>query len=190
MMTMSKPQSYSIDSLFRGLKGLLHSLPTDAEKRELLRDLKEAQDFLEELRLLVDAIPTMESSQELSVGLSRLYALTERAHRDNGLQRLLGLRGPAVGRKKTVVSADIEGRVSQLAAAIAESEIPELTELIAQEPLAVLKALAGDIGIRTRSKERKTDLASRIITHVENQRGYALLRGNGAETDAHAHNIK
>lgn len=175
---MSKSQSYSVESLFRGLKGLIHSLPSEGEKRELMRELKEAQDFLEELRLLVDAIPTMESSQELAVGLSRLDRLAERAHQDTALRKLLGLRGPAVGKKrKAVTQDDVTARVQQLEAAIAQSETSEITAVLSREPLAVLKELAGHFGIRTLSKERKADLANRINTHIENQRGYKLLRG-------------
>ena len=52
-----------MESLFKGLKSLLNSLPTEEEKSELLRNLGKAQDFLKELQLLVEAIPTMESSR-------------------------------------------------------------------------------------------------------------------------------
>ena len=183
-MTMSQSQPYSTEALFKGLKGLLRSLPTEEEKRELLRDLKAAQDFLEDLRLLVDAIPTMESSQELSVGLSRLDDLTERAQRDAGLRKLLGLRGPAVVKKKKAVSpegSDSDGRVSQLEQAITQSETAEITGLLAREPLAVLKELAGRFEVRTTSRERKSDLVNRIATHIENQRGYAILRGGESQ---------
>ena len=178
-MTTSKSQSYSIDSLFRGLRGLLGSLPTDVEKRELLRTLQETQEFLEELRLLVDAIPTMESSQELSVGLSRLNSLTDRAHRDAPLRRLLGIRGRTDDTKKVAAAhtGDIQGQVNHLADTISQSETHEITALLERESVAALKELAGRVGIRTRSKERKLDLIGRIVTHVENQRGYALLRG-------------
>lgn len=103
---MSQSSSYSIEALFRGLKGLLNSLPTEEEKKELQRNLNEAENFLEELRLLVEAIPTMESSRELSEGLSRLDILTERAYRDSGLRKLIGLRGPATDRKRETVAQE------------------------------------------------------------------------------------
>lgn len=174
---MPQPPTYSIDTLFRGMKGLLNSLPTEEEKSELLRDLTEVQFFLDELRALVEAIPTMESSGELAVGLSRLDALAARANQDAGLRRLLGLRGPAAGRSPRTV-ADANGRASELEAIIAQSETSNIADLLSRESLAVLKEVAGRFGIRTRSKERKPDLVRRIATHVENQRGYALLRGN------------
>ena len=60
-----------MEALFKGLKGLLNSLPTEEEKLEFLRNLNEAENSLEELRSLVEAIPTMESSRELSAGLSQ-----------------------------------------------------------------------------------------------------------------------
>ena len=176
---MTQPPSYSIEALFRGLKNLLNSLPTEEEKRELLRNLKEAQDFLEELRALVDAIPTMESSHELSAGLSRLDVLTARAYHDAGLRKLLGLRGLTSGRiRRPAAREDENGRAGELKAAVAQSETSDIADLLSREPLAVLKELAGSFGIRTPSRERKPDLIRRIETHVENQRGYALLRGD------------
>ena len=176
---MTRPTSYSIDTLFRGMKGLLNSLPTEEEKRELLRDLAEAQRFLDELRALVEAIPTMESSGELAVGLSRLDALAARANQDAGLRRLLGLRAPTAGRSRKT-AADANGRAGELEATIAQSETSNIADLLSRESLAVLKEVAGRFGIRTRSKERKPELVKRIATHVENQRGYALLRGNAS----------
>ena len=173
---MTRPPSYSIDTLFRGMKGLLNPLPTEEEKRELLRDLAEAQRFLDELRALVESIPTMESSGELAVGLSRLDALAARANQDAGLRRLLGLRAPTAGRGRKT-TADANGRAGELEATIAQSETSNIAGLLSHETLAVLKEVAGRFGIRTRSKERKPELVKRIATHVENQRGYALLRG-------------
>ena len=179
---MSLAPPYSMESMFRGLKGLLNSLPTEEEKCELLRNLTEAENFLEELRSLVEAIPTMESSRELSEGLSRLDILTARAYRDAGLRKLLGLRGPTAHRKKrTGASEDTNGRVSELEAKISHSETSEISDLLMRESVAVLKGVAGNSGIRTRSKERKQDLARRITTHIENQRGYTLLRGGDSQ---------
>ena len=180
---MNQASSYSMESLFRGLKGLLNSLPTEEEKRELLRNLNEVENFLEELRSLVEAIPTMESSRELTEGLSRLDILTERAYRDSGLRKLLGLRGSTADRKReTGTPEDTNGRVSGLEAKISQSETSEIADLLMREPLVVLKEVAGHSGIRIRSKERKQDLARRITTHIENQRGYTLLRGGESST--------
>ena len=180
---MNQSSQYSMESLFRGLKSLLNSLPTEEEKLELLRNLAEAQNFLEELRLLVEAIPTMESSRELTIGLSRLDILTERAYRDAGLRKLLGLRAPATEKnRKSAAHEDTTGRISELEAMISKSESTEITDLLAQESLAVLKGLASHFGIRTPSKERKLGLVQRIATYAENQRGYTLLRGSDSKS--------
>ena len=81
-------------------------------------------------------------------------------------------------KRKTGTSEDTNGRVSELEAKISQSEI---SDLLMRESLAVLKEIAGHSGIRTRSKERKQDLARRITTHIENQRGYTLLRGGDSQ---------
>ena len=63
--------SYSpTESLFKGLKNLLVSLPSEEEKSELIRTLKNAKEFLEDLQSLVEAFPSIESSHGLSEGLS------------------------------------------------------------------------------------------------------------------------
>ena len=101
---------------------------------------------------------------------------------DDGLRKLLGLRGPGVKRNgKRAAPEDTNGRVSQLEAKIEETATADIVDLLAGEPLAVLKEVAGHRGIRTLSKERKLDLVRRITTHAENQRGYTLLRGNDSQ---------
>ncbi len=178
-MSRSKSQSYPVESLLKGLRGLLDSLPTEAEKRELLRTFQEAEQFLEELRLLVEAVPTMESSQELAVGLSRLHSLTDRAHQDTQFRKLLGIRG-RTDRTEKALSAhagDVQEQVSQLADRVSKSETDEIRALLERESMADLKELAGRFGMRSPSRERKLDLVGRLVNHVENQRGYALLRG-------------
>ena len=184
-MSKRKSQAYPLETLLKGLRGLLDSLPTEDEKRELLRTLQEGQQFLEDMRLLVEAVPTMESSQELAVGLSRLNSLSDRAQQDPQLRRFLGIRNRTGGAKRASVArnGDVQEQVKHLVAVVSESETQEVPTLLERESIAVLKDLAGHFGIRTRSKERKMELVGRIATHVENQRGYALLRG-AEETNA------
>ena len=182
---MNHKSHYPTDTLFKGLKALLISLPSEEEKSELLRTLSESHSFLEELRLLVEAIPTIESSQELSVGLSRLDILVERAHRDAGLRRLLGLRDSTASKvKRTTTHEDAEARACRLEQELAQLETSDIVASLERsgEPLAVLTKLATRFGMRTRGKERKLELIKRIATHIENQRGYSLLRGEDSHS--------
>ena len=176
---------YPTDALFKGLRILLASLPTELEKRELLQTLKETQDFLDELQSLVEAIPTMESSGDLSAGLSRLDILGDRARENTALRRLLGLRGSTGTRsnsrtthENTAVRAnELEQELTQLENSAVITRLEN-----SKEPLAVLREVAKHLGMRTRGKERKLDLAKRIAIHVVNQRGYRKLRGENLAT--------
>ena len=174
-----RTSQYPTDAMFKGLKTLLTSLPSEEEKRELIQTLREAQSFLEELRQLVETVPTTESSRELSEGLSRLNILAERAYSDAGLRRLLGLRRSVASNTKRGVSPeDAESRARKLEQKLIDLETSDVADLLKRsgEPLSVLTKLATLLGMRTRSKERKADLIKRITTHIENQRGYSLLR--------------
>ena len=184
---MKKREShYPTEALFKGLKTLLTSLPSEEEKKELIRTLNEAQSYLDEFRLLVEAIPTMESNRELSEGLSRLDILVERAHKDTGLRKLLGLRGStASGAKKALSPDDADSKALGLKQELSQLETSDVRAFLEQlrEPLSVLAKLAGLLGMRTRSKERKADLIKRMATHIENQRGYRLLRTGSFDVD-------
>lgn len=177
---------YSADSLFKGIKALLTSLPSKEEKNELLQTLSETQTFLDELRSLVEAVPTMESSRELSEGLSRLDILAARAHSDSGIRKVLGLRSSSEPKiRKSPSLGDTRTQAMRLKQQISKSQTSEIVVLLnrSREPLPVLAELAALLGMRTRSRERKSDLINRIATHVENQRGYRLLRGEESRSD-------
>ncbi len=171
-----------IDSLVKGLKTLLASLPSEEEKAELLQTLHEAKDFLEEVQRLIEAFPTAESSQSLSQGLSRLDILADRATNDSPLRRLMGLKGPQRHSAKSVNGKDdVKSRAKKLGETIRRSESPKIAGLIEQsgEPLSVLTELATSLGLRTPSKVRKADLTKLIAIHITNRRGYKLLRDGG-----------
>ena len=89
---MPHTSKYSTDALFKGLKTLLTSLPSEEEKGELIQALRETRSFLEELEQLVEAFPTIESSRGLSEGLARLDVLAGLSDRDTRLKRLMGFQ--------------------------------------------------------------------------------------------------
>ena len=175
-------QSYQTDALFKGLRTLLTSLPSEEEKKELLRTLKETQLFLEELSFLVEAIPTMESSRDLSEGLSRLDTLANRARGDVGLRRILGLRtGTGSSRPPRASYEHVVQKAHLLHEELSHVETSDIVSTLerSMEPTLVFRELARILGIRTPAKERRVDLVRRIANHIENQRGYQLLRGEG-----------
>ncbi len=178
---MKRNVQYPTDSLFRGLRTLLASLPSEDEKRELIRTLTDTRDFLDELQRLIEAFPTIESSRQLSHGLSHLDILAERAATNAPLRRLMGLK--SVQRHRTARSGikdDVETRAETLRTQLDSIESSDVANFILKsgEPITVLTELADALGLRTRKKERKTELVRRISTHITNQRGYEVLSGN------------
>lgn len=183
---MNRASTYQTEALFKGLRTLLVSLPTEEEKAELLRTLNETAKFLEELQVLVEAFPTAESSQRLSQGLSRLDILADRAVNDAPLRKVMGIRGVhgASNGKKVSGTKDAKARALNLKERVTDSSDGDIAEIIekSKEPLSVLTELASSIGLQTRSKERKTDLIKRIATHITNQQGYKILRGEKSDS--------
>ncbi len=182
---MPHTSQYSMDALFKGLKTLLTSLPSEEEKGELIQALRETRSFLEELEQLVEAFPTIESSRGLSEGLARLDVLAGLSDRDTRLKRLMGFQVSQVGKSKSVNgSGDVAARAERLKESLKDSGDDSLARVMetSGESISVLTELAASMGLRTRSKERKPDLIQRIATHLANQRGYRMLRGGDADS--------
>ena len=178
---VTRNSQYQTESLLKGLRVLLASLPSEEEKAELIQTLRDARAFLEEVESLVEAFPTIESTSDLSRSMSRLDILANSAVNDAPLRNLMGLRGSQSGRAKAVNGAeDAKRRAGDLARRLHDSDSADVPDLLERsgEPIAVLTELAAELGLRTRGKERKADIIRRISTHVTNQRGYRLLRGS------------
>ena len=182
---MTRTSQYPTDALFKGIKTLLTSLPSEEEKGELIQTLRDTRNFLEELEQLVEAFPTIESSRGLSEGLARLDVLAGLSDRDTRLKRLMGFQVSQVDKAKSVNgSGDVGNRVKRLKESLKDSGNDGLVRVMetSGETISVLTELAASMGLRTRSKERKTDLIKRIATHLTNQRGYRMLRGEGPDS--------
>jgi hypothetical protein len=190
---MASAASNPTNSLFKGIKALLVALPSEEEKNQLIQTLSEAKGFIEELQSLVEAFPTIESSRGLSEGLTRLDILAERANNDAPLRKLMGLKSTNLSKDKNVNgSGDVTERARKLKETLNDSGVSNVSDSIARsgESIPVLTELATSLGLRMRNKERKRDLIERIATHIENQRGYQILRGGALDSTASAANVQ
>lgn len=173
-----------IDSLMKGLRTLLASLPSQEEKALLIQTLRETRDFLEELRLLLEAFPTTDSSQGLEQSISRLDILADRAAKHTPLRRLMGLKNSQRAKSKNGATREsISSRAAKLEKVLADTESADVAAVIEQSsaPLSVLMELGASLGLRIRSKERKAELVQRITTRIVSGRGYDALGGDGLE---------
>lgn len=185
---MARTYPYQTDVLFKGLKTLLTSLPTEEEKSELILTLRDTRTFIEEIEELVEAFPTIESSRGLSEGLARLEVLAGISDRESRLKRMMGFQVSSKSKVKgDNGTGDVVARAENLKERLKTAKNDGLLEVLdsSKEPVSVLTQLANSMGLRTRSKERKADLMKRIVTHIVNQRGYRMLRGGdiGSEID-------
>ncbi len=183
---MTHTSQYPTDALFKGLKTLLTSIPSEEEKGELIQTLRDTRSFLEELEQLVEAFPTIESSRGLSEGLARLDVLAGLSDRDTRLKRLMGFQVSQVSKAKSPNgSGEVVARAERLKKSLKDSGNDSLARVMetSGEPVSVLTELADSMGLRTRSKERKTDLIKRIANHITNQRGYRMLRGESPDSE-------
>lgn len=179
---MSSPDPMTV--FLRGLKGFVRSLPSEEERDEVLRTLRGTRDLLDEVQRLLQDLPTLESSQELSHAMTRLEVIAAEARSNPGVSRMLRLRkSGTAGGKRPKEDSDPAARVRSLWESVRTLEKSEIARSLERsgEPVRVLKAFAGNLGLRVRSSERRADLIQRIATHIENERNYRLLRGETPE---------
>lgn len=183
---MPQTTQYSTDTLFKGLKALLTSLPSDEEKGELVKTLRDTRNFIEEVEQLVEHFPTIESSQGVTEGLARLNLLAGLSEKETRLKRLMGFQSTSTRRSKgRTGQGDIVSRAENLKESIRGLSDERLLQIIeaSGEPISVLRELAVSLGLKVPSKERKSDLSKRIATHIINQRGYLSLRGQNSDSE-------
>ena len=100
MATREAP--YVTETFFRGLKGLLLSLPSEEEKAELIGTLMEAQKLLEELRDTEARAAALEEELQ-AMATDDVVASLERSNESvavlAALARRLGMRVGSKGRK-------------------------------------------------------------------------------------------
>ena len=177
---MKRTATNPTDSLLKGLKGLLNSLPSEEEKKALIETLNDARSFLDEVQLLVEAFPTIESSRDLNESLSRLDILAYKANNNDRLRKLMGLKSSGASNPKRFNgSGNAEEKANDLWEQLQASPNTNPLKLMEESgaTVSVLMTLAAILGLRTRKKERKPELMNRIATHITNSRGYKILRG-------------
>ena len=155
---MKNSTSYSVDSLFKGLRNLLASLPTEEEKLELIQTLAGARQFLEDMTSLIEAFPTIESTEELSQGMTRLDILVDRAANHAPLRKLIGLKSPQTRKIKNINPVeDIASRALRVEERLRHTDSSEIVGLLERsgEPVSVLIEVATHLGYgRVRKSER------------------------------------
>ena len=180
---MSQTKYNATTSLLKGLRSLLASLPSDEEKQELVIALANARTFLDEVQLLVESFPTIESSRSVTEALSRLDILAYKTANNDRLKSFMGLKA---SRKASSImtngSTPTEERASQLRKRLEKTSRQDPLRVMEESraTVAVLVSLAASLGLRTRKKEKKSELMNRIATHITNNRGYKILRGEVA----------
>lgn len=176
-----------ITSFLRGIRAFVRSLPSDEEKEELLRTLRSARLFLDEVQSLVESLPTVETSRDLSHAMSRLDGLAARSRTSPGLARVLGMpKAPGTRVNGPQSEAAVRGRAERLEDEIRDLRRAEIVGVLerAGDRMVVLRALAAGLGLPVGSGERKGVLIERIASHIENERSYRMLRGEAPESAA------
>lgn len=175
-------------ALVGAIDAAIRALPTAADKEGLRSSLNELISFLSEVRDALDLVPAIEDAKKAEQALATLREHVGKAERNPFLAAALGLHGASTGpaRTKRVGRPGPAGGVQGLLARLrklpvdgirAELEDPE------RHPVALLAALAAELGVHGGEKLGRVALSHQVTMKIANYRGYEQLRGSADTED-------
>ena len=162
------------------LSGLLQSLPTAADKREIYDSLKAVTSYLEEAQTQLESIPIKEDFKQLDEALQRLEKLLNLAEDSPLLSKPMGLRPkrPTVVRPGPAIPNE---RVTTILKELEDMTIDQIRVALTSNPkysTNELRALGKQLGLRLQARVGRETLANHIATSLANTRGYKELSGD------------
>lgn len=162
------------------LSDVVGSLPAADEKARMDEDLRVLIGYLEQVRQQLRSVPSRE--QVDLAAIERLTGLMKRVDADPVLSRVLGLPGNG-GRAGRPVAPTVEereraGKIAREIESLSRDET-QARLLGKKYSLALLRQVAGELGIRVRSKASRATVIDTIAGKIANRRGYEILRHGG-----------
>lgn len=179
----SKRRSGSTRNLLASIGRLIDSLPTEEERSALRADLAAVHAFLSSLEEAVAGLPTKEDAAFVRQSLERLQRVAATAAERPLLGAALGSRARTPKTERGPTEEELT-RAGQLLTELEASPVDEIHERLGQTDAVsvhVLRAIAGQLGIRATARLTKEALAHQIASSIANKRGYEGLRQPQAE---------
>lgn len=177
---------FEVSKFTAALAGLVDSLPSESEKRELDANFVRIVEFLSELRTRLDLLPSREDAESVRRSLKAIEDVIAHSEVNTGLRAVLGLKPPSAPRKPVALSDAEAARSRTQVTELELLPIDEMRRVLNDEnrySARELKSIARQMGIRTSEKAGRQTLVHQIATKISNFRGYQDLGegGNGSQ---------
>jgi hypothetical protein len=160
----------------KGIGQIVEKIPTDEERRNIIKSIDELIRFLQDLEKKLEAMPTDSKRQEIKRAAQAIYSFLEEARADPLKASILGLSifAKTKGRKAPVILNEEE--LQKAVREIESTPVPELTTKLMAYNKPQLIYLGKKFHTHVTEKMSKVDIVNKIAKSLENVRGYELLR--------------
>jgi hypothetical protein len=163
------------------LKATVEALPSNEEKQAAQARITALADFLRNLQVAVDSMPTIESVDQVHEALEWLQRLFAKAEANPVLAGLApASRAPGARKPKAALTewdmTNAKGDIDALKALPVEGIHAKLLDEDGYS-LTRVRAIAVALGIRATEKLSRESLAHQVTTKIVNYRGYEALSG-------------
>ncbi len=163
------------------LAQVLHSLPDQADRERLLKNLDAIINFFSDLKRRIESLPSTGDRARILAALEDIAGFLNRSRNDSVLASVLGLQYERGSRRSPgtipVPSKSSDALLDELRALPTE-EIQKRLNDYKQVTMSDLRAMAGRLGLKYEERMKRQELVDRIVKlGFANVRGYDLLRG-------------
>lgn len=179
----AKLTSKKIESFLSKLSELVDTLPSQETKSQIDQDLDVLIKFLQDFRGRLKSVPTVEDTDGIVSTIETLKDYVRVAESDPVMSVILGFRSDKGSSKKSSQNSltEMECREAKIIAqelrGLSEKEVEDRLADPKKHTVAMLRQIAGELGLRISSKASKKVIVETIIKTIENERGYRILRG-------------
>jgi hypothetical protein len=180
----SKQRRSRFESFLSHLRGILDSLPSDAEKQEIDAALLKLIGFLSDVKARLELVPSAEEVSGLRVAAQRLEQALMSAESDPVLAGVFGLARPPARRRQSRAGGEEISEAGKAALeALQALSIDEIRSKLQSDsyPMATLRSVASAVGLRPTKGLGREALAHQVAMRIANARGYERLRGEVRE---------
>jgi len=181
MATRNGSAGRRLDDFPGRLSDLIGALPTPAEKSRIDNDLRVLIEYLEGGRKQLALLPAGGRGDRASI--DRLRELMREADGDPVLSRVLGFpsNGRRAGRRAAALDDAARTRAREVAGELETLSREQVQHRLLDEsyPVALLRQIGGELGIRIPSRASRSTAIDTIAGRLENRRGYEILRHGG-----------
>jgi len=167
---------FQAEKFGKSLGELVDSLPTEANRQEIVSQLGALIQFLSTLKNRLEEIPTQQDAWAARAAIDRLQSLFTQAKSSPILGAALGVKATLPRQRPMAITPEEVERANLAISQFESLTSDELRAALDRMNARDLQAVANAMGMKTTARTAREALVHQVATKITNTRGYRSLR--------------